>query len=190
MKKIFLSSLFLTILFQSCNSGSSETTDSAGSVEHKKEEAKEDIVVGDGAKLIEGYTYYGIKEFTPDGAVSMTDMMNKLEATGSFEGKVNAKLAGVCQTAGCWVTLENPNGEPIRVFFGAHDFFVPTDTEVGKEVVLEGATEVDTFTIEFQKHLLDDEIAAGETVSQDAYDAITEDKIQMSFVASGILLKP
>ena len=79
--------------------------------------------------------------------------------------------------------------DDIRVMFGEHDFFVPVDTDESLEIVLAGYAQVDTVSIDMQKHFLDDEVEAGESISQDQYDAVTEDLVKVSFVASGILLK-
>ena len=44
--------------------------------------------------------------------------------------------------------------------------------------------------LDFQKHLLDDASDAGKDVSEEDYNAIVEDKIDVSFVASGIIILP
>jgi len=134
------------------------------------------------------YDYYGTKELTPDGAVSVEEMLAVIEKDSIFKGKIKSNLAAVCKTAGCWVTLPNPKGEPIRVFFGDHDFFVPTDTPEGAEVILEGETYVQTSSVEIQQHLLEDEYGVG-NVPQEKLDAITGELIEIGFYASGILIK-
>lgn len=134
------------------------------------------------------YEYYGTKELTADGAISVDEMLVILEKEGTFKGKIKSTLAAVCKTAGCWVTLPNPKGEPIRVFFGDHDFFVPTDTPEGVEVILEGETYVQTSSVEIQQHLLEDEYGVGK-VPQEKLDAIKGDLIEIGFDASGILIK-
>lgn len=170
-----------------------ENTDAADDSKDTSTEAnhsEEENVETEAVVMVDGYAYYGIEEMNSEGAISIEEMNAIVDSTGTFEGKVKAQLAGVCQKAGCWVTLVNPGKDDIRVFFGEHDFLVPIDTEIGKEVILQGKTDVDTFTVEFQKHLLDDEAASGNEVPQSAYDEITEDKIEMSFIATGILITP
>lgn len=186
MKKALFPLALAAILFTSCGESTSETTNNESTTNQQVDTTENSTEV----VMVDGYAYYGIKEMNADGAISLQEMNAIVDSTGFFEGKVKAQLAGVCQKAGCWVTLVNPDGEDIRVFFGEHDFLVPIDTEIGKEVILEGKTEVDTFTVEFQKHLLDDEVAAGNEVPQSAYDEITEDQINTSFIATGILIKP
>lgn len=184
MKKIFYSALMIGLVLQSCGEQAQEETTAAETTH------EEGNVTEDDAVMVDGYAYYGIKEMTAEGAVSVEEMQAMIDSTGAFEGKINTKLAGVCKKAGCWVTIENPSGEPIRVVFGEHAFFVPIDTEEGKDVIIEGVATIDTTSIDMQKHFLDDAKEAGKEVSQADYDAITADKIEISFNASGILIKP
>ena len=73
-------------------------------------------------------------------------------------------------------------------FFRDH-FTIPIETASGTEAVLYGDLVMDTLSIDFQKHLLDDAKEAGDEVSQEEYDAITEDKIEASFDCESILVK-
>lgn len=187
MKKIIFPIAVASLLMVSCGEANDDTVKDDSTTAHEQSEGDNSV---EEKIMIDGYAYYGIKEMNSEGAVSIEEMNAMVDSLGMFEGKVKAQLAGVCQKAGCWVTLVNPDGDDIRVFFGEHDFLVPIDTEIGKEVILEGKTDVDTFTVEFQKHLLDDEAASGNEVPQEAYDAITEDKVETSFIATGILIKP
>ncbi len=190
MKKLFYAAIAISVSLTSCGEKEPESDDSTESNAQENTSENQEVEVEEEIVMVDGYAYYGIEEMNADGAVSIEEMNAIVDSTGTFEGKVKAQLAGVCQKAGCWVTLENPGKEEMRVFFGEHDFFVPIDTEIGKEVILQGKTDVDTFSVEFQKHLLDDEVEAGNEVSQEAYDAITEDKIETSFIATGILITP
>jgi len=186
------------LMFQSCaESGETKKDEATPTEEHADETSNHDAHADEHAEeqveeelvFIDGYEYHGIKELKADGAVTVAEMQAQIAATGAFEGKIATSLTGVCKKAGCWVTVDNPAGDPIRVVFGEHAFFVPTNTEVGREVVLEGIAKIDTTTIELQKHFLDDAAEAGEEVSQEEYDAITEDLVSVSFDATGILIK-
>lgn len=135
------------------------------------------------------YTLYGHSEIDADGSEATVDAMNaSMIENGAFEGKVAVTINEVCQMAGCWITFNNGDEEPIRVFFKDH-FTIPTETPSGTEAILYGATEIDTQTVDFQKHLLDDAAASGEEVPQEEYDAITEDLITTSFDCEAILVK-
>ena len=138
---------------------------------------------------VEGYNFYGISEVIPKEAITVEEMVAEINSEGTFEGNVSAILNGVCKKKGCWVTMVNKSGESIRVRFKDHEFGVPTDTPEGTLVVLRGVGTMDTTTIDLQKHYLDDAKEAGEEVSQEQYDAITEDLIEISFISDGILVK-
>ncbi len=138
---------------------------------------------------VEGYEFYGMAEVKPNEAVTVEEMVAKINSDGTFEGNVSAVLDGVCKKMGCWVTMVNKSGESIRVRFKDHEFGVPTDTPEGTEVVLRGVGTVDTTSIELQKHYLDDAREAGQEISQEQYDNITEDLVEISFISDGILVK-
>ncbi len=153
--------------------------------EHVEEDIEEEVV----SFPVEGYEFYGVAEVKPDEAVTVEEMVAIVEDKGNFEGNVSAVLDGVCKKQGCWVTMKNKNGESVRVRFKDHSFGVPTDTPEGTLVVLRGVATMDTTTVELQKHFLDDAKEAGEEVSQEDYDAITDDIIEVSFISDGILVK-
>ncbi len=159
----------------------SEQHDEAHSDEHK-EEVKANFPV-------DGYEFYGTTEVKPSEAITVEEMVVKVSTDGAFEGNVAAVLDGVCKKQGCWVTMTNKNGESVRVRFKDHSFGVPTDTPEGTEVILRGVATMDTTSMDLQKHYLDDAKEAGQEVSQEQYDAITEDLIEISFISDGILVK-
>lgn len=135
------------------------------------------------------YTLYGHSEIEAAGDEPSVDaMLASIEETGGFEGKIAVTINEVCQKAGCWITFDNGDNEPIRVFFRDH-FTIPTETASGTEAILYGQAVQDTLTIDFQKHLLDDAAENGQEVSQEEYDAITEDKIETTFDCESILVK-
>lgn len=134
------------------------------------------------------YTLYGHTEITADNAVTMTEMFAEMNAKGAFTNKVKVNIAEVCQKAGCWITFNNEKGESVRVFFRDH-FTIPIETASGTEAILYGSLVMDTLSVDFQKHLLDDAKEAGQEVSQEEYDAIKADKIETTFDCESILVK-
>lgn len=135
------------------------------------------------------YTLYGHSEidFTGDEA-TVEEMMISIENGAGFEGKVAVNIDEVCQKAGCWITFKNGDSDPIRVFFRDH-FTIPIETASGTEAILYGQAVQDTLTVDFQKHLLDDAAENGKEIDQSEYDAITEDKIEVTFDCEAILVK-
>lgn len=184
MKKIFYSILALATITFTTSCGNSETSENNGKHQDHATEKNPDAV--DGKLIDDAYYFYGLEEFTPQEGISVDSMLSVVSANGSFTGVIEAEIVEVCQKAGCWSKLKSAN-EPVMVFYKEH-FGIPTNTEAGTKVTLNGIAQIDTLSVDFQKHLLDDAKSNGEEVSQAEYDAITEDKIEVSFEASGVLI--
>jgi len=132
---------------------------------------------------------YGHTDFDATTSTSIDAMLTEFEESGSFNGAVDVTKNEVCQNAGCWIDFKKPDtDETIMVFFRDH-FTIPTETSSGKNAILFGTLNADTLTVDFQKHLLDDAVENGENVSQAEYDAISEDKIDVTFDCESILIK-
>jgi hypothetical protein len=114
---------------------------------------------------------------------SISQMYDELASKGEFEGKVIGQIKEVCSKKGCWMTLDLPNGESMRVTFKDYGFFVPL-TSQGYPVIIEGSaikTEIDVATL---KHYAED---AGK--SKEEIDAITAPKLEYAFEAVGVIIK-
>jgi hypothetical protein len=193
MKRIVLGSAVVSALYlSSCcgcggNGSEGEHHDSTHVTEEVHHEEEGTPIAFDGVDK-GNYTLYGHTDITPDSAATLTEMFTQMESTGAFNDKVSVKIAEVCQKAGCWITFDDEKGGSIRVFFRDH-FTIPIETAEGTEAILYGSLVMDTLSVDFQKHLLDDAKEAGEEVSQAEYDAITEDKIETTFDCESILVK-
>lgn len=190
-RKLILTVFVAPFIFGSC--GESETEkeltqeQSADTLVNETiDETEEALIAFDGVEAGD-YILYGHSEITADEAISVDEMFSQYSENGSFENKVNISIDQVCQKAGCWITFKDSEENDIRVFFRDH-FTIPIETAQGTNAVLYGSLNMDTLSIDFQKHLLDDAAEAGEEVSQEEYDAITEDKIEMSFDCESILV--
>ena len=160
--------------------------------EESNEEHSEEKEEGNGATVIAevgGYEVYGQNaEVTPDSAMStqeFSEIFNQADITKNY--KVQITLNEVCKKMGCWSNFKIDDEQTMMVFFKDH-YTIPIESSE-KEAIIYGKIVNDTLTVEFQKHLLDDNKEAGDSVSQEEYDAITEDKIQKNFEAESILLK-
>lgn len=156
---------------------------------HDHDHSQEEFEVEKPSFPVEGYDFYGMAEVKPNEAITVEEMVAKVEQNGVFEGNVLGVLDGVCKKMGCWISLINKSGESVRIKFKDHEFGVPTDTQEGIEVVVRGIAKMDTTTVEMQKHYLDDAKEAGEEVPQEKYDNITGDIIEISFISDAILVK-
>lgn len=164
MKNKFL--LILTLpLFFACNNASEVKT-----------EASEEIVTSQ----VPG-NYGAIIEESE--VLSISQMYDELASKGEFEGRVVGQIKEVCTKKGCWMTLDLPNGESMRVTFKDYGFFVPLKSQ-GYPVIIEGVatrSETDVATL---KHYAKD---AGK--SKEEIDAITASKLEFSFEAVGVIIK-
>lgn len=118
-----------------------------------------------------------------DGIISTSKMIELVSENGTFEGKISGEIKEVCTKKGCWLTMDLPNGESMRVTFKDYGFFVPT-TSQGYPIVLDGVavlTETDAKTL---RHYAEDEGKSAEEVA-----AITEPKREITFEAVGVEIK-
>jgi len=169
MKKLFLA-ISVSVVILSCKQ------------EEKKEIQTENAEVVD----ISQYESFGEK-ISPEGILSTEEMLAKYEqmAVGDsaeivFKGTVNA----VCQAKGCWMKLNlgKPESESF-VRFKDYKFFVPMDSK-DAEAIVKGKAFKEETSVEELKHYAKD---AGEPEEEIA--AITEPKVEYTFLADGVLLK-
>jgi hypothetical protein len=193
MKMKYALSLFAyPLVIMSCGSETetaNETTDAqiSDSTELVNETVEEEnVLTFDGVEAGD-YLLFGYSEITTENVVTTHEMLSQFEETGSFNDKVAVTINEVCKKAGCWITFKDSEDNDVRVFFKDH-FGIPIETASGTAAVLYGSLAMDTVSIDFQKHLLDDAKEAGQEVAQSEYDAITEDKIEASFECESILV--
>jgi hypothetical protein len=60
------------------------------------------------------------------GVVTPAILLQKVESSGTFTGKVSGQIKEVCTNKGCWFAMELPNGSSMRVTFKDYGFFIPT----------------------------------------------------------------
>ena len=194
MKKKIIFGFALTAMMFSCSDNNyteetvtTEAIEETTEIDEITEEASTEVAF---MGINKGeFTLYGHTDFDATTSVSIDAMITEFEEAGSFNGSVEITINEVCQNAGCWINFQKSNSEEtVMVFFRDH-YTIPIEASNGKEAILYGELISDTLTIDFQKHLLDDAVANGEEVSQAEYDAITEDKIDVSFDCESILIK-
>jgi len=186
-----LITIFAAGLLISCGGAEENTETTEGEVVDTVatdivEEVEENTLAFDGVDAGD-FTLFGHSEITADETATVDEMFQEFESTGEFNRKVEVKIDQVCQKAGCWITFKDGEDNDVRVFFRDH-FTIPIETPSGTDAVLYGALMMDTLDVDFQKHLLDDAKEAGQEVAQEEYDAITEDKIEVSFDCESILV--
>ncbi|MEP1087845.1 MAG: DUF4920 domain-containing protein [Algoriphagus sp.] len=115
--------------------------------------------------------------------VSPAEMIAEVEKDGNFEGKIAGEIKEVCTKKGCWLTMDLPNGESMRVTFKDYGFFVPT-TSQGYPIVLEGVAIMTETDVDTQRHYAED---GG--MSKEEVEKITEPKREITFEATGVVIK-
>jgi hypothetical protein len=131
--------------------------------------------------VVSGADFIGEK-FDDAAPITMAELNEKMKAGGPIEATLKATVTAVCQVKGCWMTLQNPSGEDVRITFKDYAFFVPKDSK-GKTAIIHGTASMDTTTVEELKHFAEDDGKSKEEIEK-----ITEPKIEMVFEASGVKL--
>lgn len=120
--------------------------------------------------------------FETDGALAMADFINTMEGSEMNDVKLKGTVSEVCQTKGCWMSLDKGDGSTMRVTFKDYGFFVPKDCG-GKEVTILGKAYMDTTSIDDLKHYAKDAGKSDEEIEQ-----IIEPEVELAFEASGVVL--
>lgn len=120
---------------------------------------------------------------TTDAATPVASLPELLNDKKSIEVKLIGDVAAVCQMSGCWMDLSLPDDEIVHVTFKDDAFLLPKDA-AGKTAVIEGVVTYEEIPVDILKHMAEDE---GKT--QDEINAITEPKLEYTFVAKGVILK-
>jgi hypothetical protein len=111
-------------------------------------------------------------------------LYGKLAIQDSVMGKVSGTIVQTCTNKGCWMKVARADGDTLRVTFKDYGFFVPKEGMEGKQVLFEGIAKKDVTSIETLQHYAKDGGASEEEIA-----IITEPKEEISFVASGVMIK-
>lgn len=136
-------------------------------------------VVGE-AKVVTGNYGDLINE---ESVLTTAEMVSKVEAEGTFEGKISGEIKEVCTKKGCWFAMELPNGQSMRVTFKDYGFFIPTNSQ-GFPIVMDGVATLSETDVETLRHFAEDQGKSKEEV-----EAITEPKKEITFEATGVVIK-
>ncbi|MCB0737893.1 MAG: DUF4920 domain-containing protein [Bacteroidetes bacterium] len=140
------------------------------------------LVILIGLAFVAGTDKYG-KKISAKGAVSLQEMVNQLGDKETLNIKVTGTVKNVCKVKGCWMTMELPTGEDMRVTFKDYGFFVPKDCN-GKTAIAQGTVTKTVTSVADLRHFAKDEGASDEEIEK-----ITEPKEELTFVADGVILK-
>lgn len=171
MKKLIVLSACATMLF-ACGGGNKGNAPAADSLQGAPAHDSTSATA----------QYFGDK-ITEDSAVAMADLAALMGDKKELNVKLTGEVGAVCQKKGCWMEINNPNGEAMRVTFKDYGFFMPKDC-AGKTAVFQGVAKVEETSIADLK-----EYAKDDGASKAEIDAIKEPKKELVFEASGVILK-
>ena len=128
-------------------------------------------------------SFYG-ETITPEGAISIAELMTQMAGKDTLETKVRATINETCAKMGCWMTVATGENEEMTVFMNDHSFFVPKEGCVGKEAIFSGIAYYDTLSVEYLRHLAED---ANKSIEE--IEAINEPLATLSFDAMGVIIE-
>ncbi len=143
-----------------------------------------DKATSENAKDSTKVEYFGAK-ITEENALPVDSIVSMLKTSPQDIASVKAtgKIDAVCKNKGCWMTIANGVGEPMRITFKDYGFFVPMDCD-GKTAVFEGRAYHDTVSVAMLK-----EYAKDDGKSKEEIEKITEPEISLGFEATGVIIK-
>lgn len=116
-------------------------------------------------------------------AVEISAVVDEFVMEEEKNFKISGTLVNVCQNKGCWTTLTTEDGRMVKMTFANYGFFLPTDA-AGREIIAEGIGFKKVTSVDEQRHHLEDAGASAEDIA-----AITEEKVEYAFEATGVILK-
>ncbi len=124
---------------------------------------------------------YGEK-INAKGAIDINALASKMGDTETLPVKITGKVVEVCTAKGCWMKLENANGETTRVTFKDYAFFMPKDI-IGKTVALDGVSMQSVTSVDELQHYAKDAGKSEEDIAK-----ITAPKNEIKYEAKGVLV--
>ena len=77
--------------------------------------------------------------------------------------KIN-EIKEVCTNKGCWVSMDLPNGESMRVTFKDYGFFLPTNSQ-GYPIIIKGVANMVETDVETLRHFAEDQGKSEEEIA-------------------------
>lgn len=121
--------------------------------------------------------------FDTSTAVSMSALASQMGDKSSMDCTVKGTISEVCQSEGCWFTVQNEGAEPVTVRMRDHGFTVPKNI-AGKVVFFKGTAKTDTTSVETLRDYAKD---AGKSEAE--IEAIQSPKVELVVEADGVLLQ-
>lgn len=124
---------------------------------------------------------YGTKIHAGE-AMAVAEAVKLLDQQDSVLVKIEGSALSSCQMKGCWMMVDLPGEQNMRVTFKDYGFFVPKDLN-GERVIMEGVLKKKVNSVDELRHFAED---AGKSAEEVAL--ITEPETTATFVAEGVLI--
>lgn len=111
--------------------------------------------------LGDGWNAYGDARTVERTSVPVAVLADSEGAPVVVEGWVTE----VCAVKGCWMRVQDDDGDVVLVRFKDYGFFVPRNAR-GRRTVIHGIPQVRTFSIAQRRHLLEDGNASAEEIAR------------------------
>ena len=125
---------------------------------------------------------YG-KKFNSQSAISVQELQDEMGDKDEMPVVVSGVIEEVCQVAGCWIRLQNEDGESLFVKIKDHEFAVPKDMSGHKAIVI-GTAMKKTVSVEELQHYAEDGGKSEEEIA-----AITEPKTEIRISATAMVIE-
>ena len=90
-----------------------------------------------------------------DDGLELTELADIAADPEAYRDRVvrtEGEIARVCQRAGCWMELRQPEGPGVRVPMAGHAFLLPRDA-AGRHATLQGRVQVQELSADVREHL-------------------------------------
>ena len=166
-KQVFTGLFLLFFIIFSCDNGPEANQDQKGD------------------EVEERFAFFG-DSITTNGAISTAELLekyNSLNENDTLAVKFRGTIDKVCQTKGCWMSINLPEDQSATVRFKDYGFFMPLNAGES-EAIVNGIAYLDVTSVEdliayaIENEATEDEIAE-----------ITTPDIRFAFEADGVLIK-
>jgi hypothetical protein len=125
--------------------------------------------------LGDGWNAYGDAQTVKRTSVPVASLP---EAEG-YDIVLEGWVTEVCAVKGCWMRVQDDDGDVVLVRFKDYGFFVPRNAR-GRRTVIHGTPLVQTFSVAQRRHLLEDAKASAEEIAR-----VDEPSTEVVFLADG-----
>lgn len=126
--------------------------------------------------------FYGA-QITMTNSTPIGQLEQLMEGQDSISVKLEGYIEKTCANKGCWMTVQDETGKPVRVTFKDYGFFVPKSGVEGKKVIFEGLAIKTVTPVEELRHYAEDGGASPEEIEQ-----IKSPKEEFKFIANGVAI--